>query len=134
MVHSGSKKFGPPTAIYAKQHIPSTTKTGDRQLSSSILFVRGSPVLTHEDVTCNDVTTIKNLLSGTDVIKLLNVEAKHSAPHIPSLMRHSGMKDTLSRYWRKPDKQAAHTTALLRGSIKEYVESIPREQMELGKK
>ena len=39
------------------------------------------------------------------------------------------MKDTLSRYWRKPDKQAAHTTALLRGSIKEYVESIPREQM-----
>ena len=53
---------------------------------------------------------------------------------MPSLTGHSGMMDTLSRYWRKADKQAAYNTELLRGSIKEYVESIPREQMELGKK
>ena len=53
---------------------------------------------------------------------------------MPSLTGHTGMMDTLSRYWRKPDKQAAYNTELLRGSIKEYVESIPREQMELGKK
>ena len=53
---------------------------------------------------------------------------------MPSFKGYSGMMDTLSRYWRKPDKQAAYNTALLRGSIKEYVESIPREQMELGKK
>ena len=50
------------------------------------------------------------------------------------LTGHSGMMDTLSRYWRKADKQAAYNTELLRGWTKEYVESIPREQMELGKK